>query len=169
MRRRTIWNEVEENIELCKKYPNVVVDFNGLVSFLSVMRFHEIIDWCKANPVINQLNWAHVDKPKHLKPSNLPKPIKDKLIPKYQDWPDIVAALEMPCDPDVDVQDVFEYLLRGDKFYEGTKWESHLFDVFPELKEFYIPKELSPEKEQLFKSWDKTVKHQEEKADRNII
>ena len=169
MRRRTDWSEVVENIELCKKYPNVVVDFNGLVSFLSVMRFYEIIDWCKAHPVINQLNWAHVDNPKHLKPSNLPKPIKDKLISKYRDWPDIVAALEMPSDPDVDVQDVFEYLLRGDKFYEGTKWESHLFDVFPELKEFYIPKELSPEKEQLFKSWDNTVKKQEEKADRNII
>ena len=169
MRRRTDWSEVVENIELCKKYPNVVVDFNGLVSFLSVMRFYEIIDWCKANPVINQLNWAHVENPKHLKPSNLPKPIKDKLISKYQDWPDIVAALEMPCDPDIDVQDVFEYLLRGDKFYEGTKWESHLFDVFPELEEFYIPKELSSEKESLFKSWDKTVKHQEEKADRNII
>ena len=27
-----------------KIYPNAVVDFNGLVSFLSVMRFYEVID-----------------------------------------------------------------------------------------------------------------------------
>ena len=53
-----------------------------------------------------------------------PKKLKDKLIPKYQDWPDIIAALEMPRDPDIDIQDIFEYLLTADKFYEGTKWES---------------------------------------------
>tara|TARA_B110000503_G_C7159415_1_gene418902 strand:- start:1431 stop:2918 length:1488 start_codon:yes stop_codon:yes gene_type:complete len=169
MRRRTDWQEVVENIELSKQHPNVVVDFNGLVSFLSVMRFYEVVDWCKAHPVINQLNWAHVDSPKHLRPNNLPKKIKDKLIPKYQDWPDIVAALEMPQDPDIDIQDVFEYLLKGDKFYEGTKWEMHLFDVFPELEEFYIPQKVTPEKEQLFKSWDSTLKRQQETSDQNII
>ena len=49
MRRRTVWNKVLENIEYCKKYPNVVIDFNGLVSFLSVLRFYEVVDWCKEN------------------------------------------------------------------------------------------------------------------------
>lgn len=169
MRRRTDWNKVLENIEICKQYPNVVVDFNGLVSFLSVLRFYEVVDWCKENPLIDQLNWAHVDTPKHLRPNNLPQKLKDKLIPKYTDWPDIVAALEMPQDPDIDIQNIFEYLLRVDKFYEGTKWEMHLFDVFPELEEFYIPQEITPEKEALFKSWDKSVKKQEELADQNII
>jgi len=28
-------------------------------------------------------------------------------------------------------------MLQQDKAYVGTKWESHLFDVFPELKEYY--------------------------------
>lgn len=169
MRRRTVWDKVLENIEICKQYPNVVVDFNGLVSFLSVLRFYEVVDWCKENPIINQLNWAHVDTPKHLRPNNLPEKLKKQLIPKYQDWPDIIAALEMPQDPDIDIQDIFDYLLRGDKFYEGTKWESHLFDVFPELEEFYVPQKITPEKEQLFKSWDKSLKRQEEIADQNII
>lgn len=169
MRRRTDWQEVIDNIEIAKQYPNVVVDFNGLVSFLSVMRFYEVIDWCKENPVINQLNWAHVDNPKHLRPNNLPEKLKKQLIPKYQDWPDIVAALEMPRDPDVDLQDIFEYLLRTDKFYEGTKWESHLFEVFPELEEFYIPQEIDTDKENLYKSWDMNLKKQEEVADQNII
>ena len=169
MRRRTDWNEVVENIELCKKYPNVVVDFNGLVSFLSVMRFYEVIDWCKENPVINQLNWAFVENPKHLQVCNLPKKIKDELIPKYKDWPDIQAALRMPADPDVDLQHIFGYLLRTDEYYKGTKWESHLFDVFPELEEFYIRKPLSDAEIKLFASWDKTSKKQQEVSDQNII
>ena len=169
MRRRTVWSKVLENIEFCKQYPNVVVDFNGLISFLSVLRFYEVVDWCKENPIINQLNWAHVETPKHLRPNNLPQKLKDKLIPLYKDWPDIIAALEMPAEPEVNIQDIFEYLLRADKFYEGTKWESHLFDVFPELEEYYIPQELTPEKEELFNSWDNAMKKQEELADANII
>merc|ERR1711965_435072 len=139
MRRRTDWPEVVENIEMCRQHPNVVVDFNGLVSNLSVMRFYEVIDWCKDNPVIDQLNWAMIDKPKHLRPNNLPEEIKKSLIPKYKDWPDIIAALERPADPDVDLQNVFDYMLKADKFYEGTKWESHLFEVFPELEPYYDP------------------------------
>ena len=137
MRRRTDWNEVVENINLCKKFPNVVVDFNGLVSFLSVMRFYEVIDWCKENPVISQLNWAMVDTPKHFRPENLPEPLKKELIPKYKDWPDIVACLERPAEPDVDIQDIFDYLLKQDEHYKGTKWEMNLFDVFPELEPYY--------------------------------
>jgi organic radical activating enzyme len=139
IRRRTNWKELVENIEECKKYPNVVVDFNGLVSFLSVMRFYEVIDYVKQNPNIFQINWAMLETPIHLRPNNLPEPIKQKLIPKYEDYPDIVAALERPMDPGVNIQDIFQYLLKQDKHYEGTKWEMHLFDVFPELKEYYDP------------------------------
>ena len=39
------------------------------------------------------------------------------------------------------MQETLDYLLDADKYYEGTRWEMHLFDVFPELKEYYIPKE----------------------------
>ena len=42
MRRRTDWNKVVKNIELCNQYDNAVVDFNALVSFLSVLRFYEV-------------------------------------------------------------------------------------------------------------------------------
>ena len=158
MRRRTKWDEVVKNIDICSKYDNVVIDFNGLVSFLSVLRFYEVIDWCKERPIINQLNWAFVERPPHLDPRNLPKKLKDQLIPKYQDWPDIIAALKMEPDPRVDIQDVFDYLLKADDFYKGTKWEMHLFEVFPELKEYYIPREPSPHQEELFKEWDAAAK-----------
>ena len=154
MRRRTEWKDLEFNINECGKYSNVVVDFNGLISFLSVMRFYEVVDWCKENPVIDQLNWAHVDSPKHLRANNLPRKIKDALIPKYTEWPDIVASLEMDADPDIDIQNIFDYLLKVDKHYEGTKWETHLFDVFPELEEFYDPTaKRSTKKADLFAAW----------------
>ena len=47
----------------------------------------------------------------------------------------------MEADREVDIQDTFDYLLAADEYYNGTKWEMQLFDVFPELEEYYIPKE----------------------------
>tara|TARA_B100001094_G_scaffold332604_1_gene405406 strand:- start:33 stop:1604 length:1572 start_codon:yes stop_codon:yes gene_type:complete len=139
MRRRTDWKELEDNIRECGKYPNVVVDFNGLVSFLSVLRFYEVPEYVKNNPNIFQINWAIIETPRSLRPNNLPQKIKDKLIPKYKEWPDIVASLERPPEKDFNIQEVFAYLLKQDKYYKGTKWEMNLFDVFPELKEYYDP------------------------------
>jgi hypothetical protein len=169
MRRRCTWNEILENIAICNKYDNIDVDFNGLVSFLSVLRFYEVIDWCKNNPVIDQVNWAMLEKPWQFSTSNLPEKLKQELIPKYEGWPDIQAALRRPAHPAFNIQDVFSYLLKGDKYYEGTKWEKHLFDVFPELEEYYIPAEITEKQEQTFAQWDKELKESEELADANII
>ena len=143
MRRRTNWKELEDNIKECGKYSNVVVDFNGLVSFLSVLRFYEVPEYVKNNPNIFQINWAMLEKPRSLRPNNLPKKLKDELIPKYKKYPDIVAALERPAEKDFNIQEVFSYLLKQDKHYKGTKWEMNLFDVFPELKEYYDPNYIS--------------------------
>lgn len=137
MRRRTDWDEVEKNIDICNEYDNTVVDFNGLVSFLSVMRFHKVIDYCKDNPKIHQINWAMIERPKGLRVNNLPYKIKNKLIPLYKDWPDIQAALERPPENDCNIQDVLKYLLKQDEAYVGTRWEMHLFEEFPELEEFW--------------------------------
>jgi|TARA_B110000438_G_scaffold297032_1_gene342710 hypothetical protein len=140
MRRRTDWEKVLKNCEYCREYDNVNVDFNGLVSFLSVMRFYEVIDFCIENPMIDQINWALLEGPKHLRVNNLPEKIKQDLIPKYKLWPDIQAALKMKADKDVNIQDTFDYLLKADEYYHGTKWDMDLFEVFPELEEFYRPK-----------------------------
>jgi hypothetical protein len=143
MRRRCSWDKIVKNAEICETYPNVDVDFNGLVSFLSVMRFYEVIDWCldEGKEMIDQINWAMLEDPMHLRVNNLPEKIKEDLLPKYEGWPDIQEALRLPRNPEVDMQETLDYLLDADKYYEGTKWELHLFDVFPELKEYYIPKE----------------------------
>lgn len=159
MRRKSSWTEIEENIDILQKFDNVSVDFNGLVSILSVMRFWEVPDYVKGNNKVNACNWSMLEIPRHLRVNNLPQPIKDNLIPIYKEkgWPDIVAALEMPAEPDCDIQEVFDYLLKQDKHYEGTKWEMHLFDVFPELKEYYIERETTPEQEIKFAMWDKQL------------
>jgi hypothetical protein len=162
-------DKVVDNIHLCTKYDNAVVDFNGLISFLSVLRFYEVIDWCKENPVIDQLNWAHLENPIHLRPNNLPEELKKNLIPKYQDWPDILHAIDRPADEGVDIQDVFEYLLLQDKYYEGTKWEMHLFDVFPELLPYYKPKPITEERRKLIESWGKNVDEIEKAADEMLL
>jgi len=143
MRRRCNWDKIVDNARISNTYDNVDVDFNGLVSFLSVMRFYEVIDWCldEGKDMIDQINWAMLEDPMHLRVNNLPEKLKKDLLPKYEGWPDIQEALRLPADPEVDIQETFDYLLDADKYYEGTRWEMHLFDVFPELKEYYIPKE----------------------------
>ena len=143
MRRRCSWDKIVDNARICETYDNVDVDFNGLVSFLSVMRFYEVIDWCldEGKDMIDQINWAMLEDPMHLRVNNLPEKLKKDLLPKYKGWPDIQEALRLPPNPEIDIQETFDYLLDADKYYEGTRWEMHLFDVFPELKEYYIPKE----------------------------
>ena len=148
MRRRTDWDKVIKNTEYCRRYDNVNVDFNGLVSLLSVMRFYEVIDFCLDNPIIDQINWALLETPINFRINNLPEKIKKGLLPKYELWPDIQAALKLPQDPGADIQEVFDYLLKGDEYYTGTRWESHLFDIFPELEEFYIKPEDRDKKHQ---------------------
>ena len=160
MRRKSSWEEIENNIQMLQDFDNVFVDFNGLVSILSVMRFYEVPDYVAGNSMITALNWSMLEWPRHLQPCNLPQPIKDKLIPIYKEkkWPDIVASLERDPIPDCDLQDVFDYLLRQDELYKGTKWEMNLFDVFPELEEFYVHRNtIPPETEAKFELWDKEL------------
>ena len=160
MRRKSSWKEIEENIDILQQYDNARVDFNGLVSILSVLKFWEVPDYVENNTKVHALNWSMLEVPKHLRVNNLPQPIKDKLIPIYtkKGWPDIVAALEMDPEPDCDLQDVFDYLLKQDEHYVGTKWEMHLFDVFPELEEYYIKRNTPPAEQAIkFAMWDKQM------------
>ena len=78
-----------------------------------------------------------LEQPKHLRVNNLPFAIKQKLMPLYEDYPDIQHALALPPENDVNIQDTIKYLLKQDAAYVGTKWEMHLFEEFPELEEYY--------------------------------
>jgi len=139
IRRRSNWNDIVNNIKAVKKYPNVTVNINGTISFLSVLRFYELIEWFDDNKeMFDQINWSNIRGPKKLCANRLPDKIKETLIEKYSNFPDIQNVLKED-NQGYDCLDTLDYLLMNDKYYTGTKWESHLFDVFPELEEFYIP------------------------------
>ena len=140
LRRRSNWKEIEDNITLLnsEKYKGkAFIDVNSVITCFSVLRFYEVINYCKNNPDIRSAGWLMIERPKSLRVNNLPRKLKDQLIPKYKGWPDIQAALRMDEEPDNDFQDTLNYMLKQDKAYKGTKWETNLFDVFPELKEFH--------------------------------
>jgi len=151
IRRRSNWEEIVRNIEHIRQYPNVTVNINGAISFLSVLRFWELLDWFgEHDELFNQINWSNIRSPAKLCANVLPKPLKEKLIPFYEGYPDIQNVLKeepkglVPNRPDfgkdLDYQDTLDYLLMNDKHYKGTKWEMDLFEVFPELEEYHRPK-----------------------------
>ena len=138
IRRRSSFQEIEENIKACSKYDNVIININSTLSVPGILRFHEILDY--SNPYVNGYSHWLIKDPAQLRINNLPKPLKDKLIPYYKDNPeyaDVVKALEMPEEDNADFKEICNYLMKGDEAYRGTKWEMELFDVFPELKEYY--------------------------------
>ena len=140
MRRQSHWEQIEANLDLLGSdaHPNTKVDFNSTIGFLSILRFYEVIEYCEGNPAVTRINWNYIESPKHLRPNNLPRKIKDALIPKYEGHPDLIGALEKEAESDCDIQEVFKYLLDQDKYYIGTPHELHLFEVYPELEEYYV-------------------------------
>ena len=140
IRRRSSFQEIEDNMEACSKYDNVTINLNSTLSVPGVLHFHEIDEYTKTHPHIEGSSHWLIKDPKQLRINNLPKPLKDKLIPYYRDNPkysDIVKALEMPEEDDANFKEICNYLMKGDEAYRGTKWEMELFDVFPELEEYY--------------------------------
>tara|TARA_B100000424_G_scaffold181651_1_gene140561 strand:+ start:5608 stop:6900 length:1293 start_codon:yes stop_codon:yes gene_type:complete len=142
-RRRTKWDEVLQNMETVKQYPNVTVDTNSTMGFLSILRFYEFLEWAKNYKFIDKVQSVYaLERPAHFQVKNLPQKIKDNLIPKYSDWPHIQKMLQQPNDeygePE-ELKNTFNYLLAQDDYYKGTKYEKNLFEVFPELEEFYTP------------------------------
>ena len=136
IRRRSNWDDIVKNIKTVKQYPNVQVNVNGTISFLSVLRFDELINWFDENKkLFNQINWSNIRGPAKLCANVLPDDLKKELIDKYKNFPDIQNVLKED-NKGLSYLDTIDYLLKIDKYYEGTKWESHLFDVFPELKKY---------------------------------
>ena len=146
-RRRTKWDEVLENIKIVKQFPNVTVNVNAVMGFLSILRFHEFLEWRKDNfhLIEEKISVYALEFPRHFQVKNLPQKIKEDLILKYHEWPDIQAMLKQPAEEygtEQALQETFEYLLKGDAYYKGTKYEKNLFEVFPELKKYYSPPEI---------------------------
>ena len=136
IRRRSNWEDIVKNIKAVKQYPNVQINVNGTISFLSVLRFYELINWFDENKkLFKQINWSNIRGPAKLCANVLPDDLKKKLIDKYKNFPDIQNVLRED-NGGLSYLDTIDYLLKIDKYYKGTKWEANLFDVFPELKKY---------------------------------
>ena len=136
IRRRSNWEDIVKNIKAVKQYPNVQINVNGTISFLSVLRFYELINWFDENKkLFKQINWSNIRGPAKLCANVLPDELKKELISKYENFPDIQNVLKQDNNG-LSYLDTIDYLLKIDKYYEGTKWEANLFDVFPELKKY---------------------------------
>ena len=139
IRRRSSWSNVLHNMQYVSMFPNVNVNVNGTISFLSVLRFYRLIEWAKENgDIIHQINWSNIRGPARICANVLPQKLKDELIPKYEGYPDIQNVLK-EGNHGFTPQDALDYLIMFDNKYKGTKWEMNLFDIYPELEEFYKP------------------------------
>ena len=142
IRRRSNWDNIVRNMRHVSIYPNVTININGTISFLSVLRFHRLIEWAKDNgDMIKQINWSNIRGPAKICANVLPQKLKDKLIPLYEGFPDIQNVLR-ESNHGLGHQDALDYLLMVDEKYRGTAWAMGLFDIYPELKEFHEPKEI---------------------------
>ena len=144
LRRRSSYKEILDNIDMMLRYRNVLVDMNAMVTMPGVLRLYELFEVYKNRPEINDMNWWMIFDPYSMRVHHMPQELKDMVKPYYQKYPeahDIVTALERRREDDSDLHfnSTIKYLLDRDKHYEGTKWEMHLFDVFPELERFYDP------------------------------
>ena len=140
IRRRSSFKEIEDNIEACAAYDNVVININSTLSVPGILRYHEIEEYARKNPHVNGNSFWLIQHPEQLRINNLPQALKDKIIPHYKIHPkhaNILKALEMPAEENANFKEICNYLMKGDEAYRGTKWEMELFDVFPELKEHY--------------------------------
>ena len=116
IRRRSNWEQIVNNIKEIKKYPNVSINVNGTISFLSVLRFYELIEWFDNNSeLFDQINWSNIRGPAKLCANVLPDEIKKELIPKYANFPDIQNVLKEDNNG-LSYLDTIDYLLALDKY-----------------------------------------------------
>ena len=79
VRRRCNWEEIVRNIKEVKQFPNVTVNINGAISFLSVLRFYELLEWIEQNNgLFRQINWSNIRNPKKLCANVLPDKLTDR-------------------------------------------------------------------------------------------
>lgn len=128
IRRRSNWEDILKNIEILRKFDNVVFDVFSTVSTLSVLRYNEIEEFAKIN------NWPLctyiVDDPDELHIKHLPQKIKDTLLKKYKHNSNIVNALQMDGSLNK-FNSAINYIKQQDKFYN-----TDVYTLYPELKEF---------------------------------
>ena len=122
---------VEKNIDKLQNLPNVSFGIANTVSMLSVLNHGEFDKkWKNKNAKLSYFVLAYPD---YLSVKHLPDKIKQRLITETAQEP-IIKVLKQERD-DSQFQIAIQYCLDLDILYKRKRG---LFDLWPELKEYYV-------------------------------
>lgn len=113
------WESLKQNILLLKRN-NISIQVASTISVLTILRLHELEDWCKQNEIF----WSQpglIDTPKELSPHNLPHQLHDLVPEKYKKY----IQPESTHDP-------VNFIKQLDQY-----WKTDITKVMPEWKRVF--------------------------------
>ena len=135
IRKKSDWPSLLDNIKTMRARRNARVNIHSVISFLSVLENYKLI------ALLKDMGIAHtfyiIEYPKILQVKNLPYDIKQKLIPFYKDYPNIIRSLEKEQD-EAEFIKTIEYCQDLDENGFSKEKGHDLFALHPELEEHYI-------------------------------
>ena len=130
IRKKSDWPQLIDNMMVMKNRKDSRVNVHSVVSFLSVMHIWKLQEYLKEVGIPH--TYYIIQHPAILQVKNLPYEIKQKLIPKYKDYPNIVKSLEKKQNQ-LDFVKTIEYCQALDRNHNNYK----LFELYPELEQYY--------------------------------
>ena len=130
IRKKSDWPQLIDNMMVMKNRKDSRVNVHSVVSFLSVMHIWKLQEYLKKIGIPH--TYYIIQHPAILQVKNLPYEIKQKLIPKYKDYPNIVKSLEKKQNK-LDFVKTIEYCQALDRNHNNYK----LFELYPELEQYY--------------------------------
>jgi organic radical activating enzyme len=129
IRKKSDWEDLINNMMTMKSRKNSRVNVHSVISILSVLTFYQLQDYLKELSINH--TYYILEAPEILHVKNLPREIKQDLIPKYKDYPNIQRALEADWDQE-------QFVLAMDYCLDLDKLHGHdLFMLHPELEYYY--------------------------------
>jgi organic radical activating enzyme len=139
------WSVIEKNLQKLNQYSNISYIVTTALSNLSLLRYHEIINWAAINKI--NLFITIVNTPALLRPDLLPLPVKSKLLEIYQDlkltlsgkvWDRtehcIDTCIQLCSTTDYSHAE-FQEFLAWIKLHDDHRGQS-MISVFPELVDY---------------------------------
>tara|TARA_B100000287_G_scaffold75257_1_gene67135 strand:- start:2651 stop:3925 length:1275 start_codon:yes stop_codon:yes gene_type:complete len=130
IRKKSDWPQLIDNMMVMKNRKDSRVNVHSVVSFLSVMHIWKLQEYLKEIGIPH--TYYIIQHPAILQVKNLPYEIKQKLIPKYKDYPNIIKSLEKKQNK-LDFVKTIEYCQALDRNHNNYK----LFELYPELEQYY--------------------------------
>lgn len=130
IRKKSDWPQLINNMMVMKARKDSRVNVHSVVSFLSVMHIWKLQEYLKELDIPH--TYYIIQHPAILQVKNLPYEIKQKLIPKYKDYPNIIKSLEKEQNK-LDFIKTIEYSQALDRNHNNYK----LFELYPELEKYY--------------------------------